>query len=114
MYRLVEMAYHMRYWKESIEAALDEACLTATPAQIETIVKCVEISHDQYGMAFGHDCIPNPVVLENDRLKKALKIEQDKVGCKTCNGRGSITENFGTRSSTSRCDRCNGEGKHSP
>jgi hypothetical protein len=104
----------MNYWKESIEAALDEAGLTATPDQIETITKCVEISHDQYGMAFGHDCIPNPLKLENEQLKRELKVEQSKIACKECHGRGNITENFGTRSSTSRCDRCNGEGKHLP
>lgn len=104
----------MRYWKECIESALDEAGMVATPTQVESITKCVEISHDQYGMAFGYDCIPNPIMLENERLKKELEIERDKIPCKSCKGNGSITENWGTRSSMSRCDRCHGEGKHSP
>ena len=104
----------MNYWKECVESALDEVGLSATDEQINTIVKCIEISHDQYGMAFGHDCIPNPLVEDNKRLIEQLQIERDKKPCKECGGRGNITYNYGTRSSTSRCDRCNGEGKHSP
>lgn len=104
----------MNYWKECVEAALDEAGLPATPAQIESIAKCVAISHDQYGMAFGHDCIPNPLQTENDRLTKALKIEQSMVFCKECKGTGTIYSYGGTYQFVSRCDKCNGTGKHLP
>lgn len=54
----------MDYWKECIEEALDDAGITATKEQIETIVGWVEGAHDNYGMAHGHDCIPNPMISE--------------------------------------------------
>jgi len=103
----------MRYWKECIEASLDEVGIKATDEQIDIIAGNVEVSHEQYGMAFGYDCIPNPLAQENDRLKRALENEKNKVHCKSCNGKGTIYESWGTRSSSSRCDRCNGEGRHS-
>ena len=105
----------MNYWKEAVECALEDAGLPATAEQIDTISKAIQISHDQYGMAYGYDCIPNPIELENKRLKKELEREKLMVMCRECNGRGSITENAWNacgRSSTSRCDKCNGEGKH--
>lgn len=103
----------MNYWQEAVSCALDEAGVTATDDQINQIARSIEISHDCYGMAHGHDCIPNPTVLENEKLKKELNVERSKVGCPECDGRGSITTSWGTtgRSCTSRCDRCNGEGK---
>lgn len=63
---------------------------------------------------FGHDCIPNPLVEENEKLSRAIKLEREKVTCRECNGRGVIVENFCNRSSSSRCDKCNGEGRHWP
>ncbi len=101
----------MKYWQECIECAFDEAGIAATPEQIKMVAGAVETSHECYGMAFGHDCIPNPTELENKELKRKLEIEKSKTVCPECKGRGYITENFCNRSCTSRCDRCAGEGK---
>jgi len=99
------------YWEECISEAFEEAKLKATPEQIDIVASWVEGAHENYGMAHGHDCIPNPLQLENEKLKKELKKEQDKTVCKACNGRGRIISNFGTRSSDSQCDKCRGYGK---
>ena len=99
------------YWKDVVPEILDDAGIVYTPEQLAQVIEGVEGCHENYGMAHGHDALPNPDRLEIDKLKKALRTEQDKVVCKQCWGRGSITENFGVRSSTSQCDRCNGEGK---
>ena len=50
----------MDYWTECISTALDEAGIVATKEQIEIIVGAVEGGHENYGMAHGYDCIPNP------------------------------------------------------
>ena len=104
----------MNYWKEAIEAALDDAGLKATTEQVETMTKAITISHDQYGMAFGHDCIPNPLQTEIKRLTKELETEQRMIFCKECKGTGTIYSYGGTFQSVSQCDKCRGKGKHLP
>lgn len=63
----------MNYWQECISEALDEAGIEASQEQIQTIAKIVSGAHENYGMAFGHDCIPNPVLAEVETLKKKIK-----------------------------------------
>lgn len=101
----------MNYWKECVESAFDEAGLLATQKQIESISECVRLSHENYGLYTGEECIPNPLEIENKRLRRELRIESDKVTCSTCKGRGSITEAGPVHFSVSRCCDCNGEGK---
>lgn len=102
------------YWNECISSALDEVDIVATKEQIESIAGDVEVSHENFGMAHGHDAIPNPLRTENDQLKNDLRTEREKVLCKTCKGRGSITTYRGTFQSTSQCWKCKGEGRHTP
>lgn len=101
----------MKYWEECIKEAFEESEIDATEKQINDVVEWVEGAHENYSMAHGHDCIPDPKNTEIEELKRKLKREQGKQICRECNGRGSITENFVCgRSSTSRCYKCNGEG----
>lgn len=100
-----------RYWIDCIEAAFEEANITATKEQILQVAGDVETSHELYGQAHGYDCIPNPIQLENERLKRELDKEQRKRICKECKGKGYIVVDYGIRSSSSRCSKCNGEGK---
>lgn len=102
----------MDYWKECISEALDECGIEATSEQIAHVADAVRVSHENYGMSYGYDAIPNPLRTEIDRLKKELADEKDLVFCEPCRGKGWITENFGMRSSTSQCDKCRGRGKH--
>lgn len=104
----------MDYWNECTSEAFDEAGITATKEQIDIVADCTEGAHDNYGMAHGHDCIPNPLKAENDDLKRSLRKEQEKVPCKPCKGRGRIIENGPGHSYDSECSRCRGEGRHSP
>ncbi len=71
----------MSYWKDCISEALGDAGVAATNEQIEIITDWVEGAHDNYGMANGHDCIPNPMESEVDKLKgeiKRIKASHDK------------------------------------
>jgi len=103
----------MKYWHKCISEAFSEHGITATEEQIALVAEWVEGAHENYGMAFGHDAIPNPLKLENDDLKKKLATEKEKVFCRECNGSGRIIDNFGPsgRSSNSQCRKCNGIGK---
>lgn len=102
------------YWKDVVSEALDDAGVSATPEQIETLVKHVASGHECYGQAHGHHCIPSPIELEAERLRAELKHERALVHCRECNGRGSITDNFGVRQSVSQCWKCSGRGKVKP
>jgi hypothetical protein len=96
----------MNYWEECIEAALIEAGITATPEQISIIAGNVEVAHENYGLAHGHDCIPNPIREELHAIQHKLDQERSKVLCRVCKGTG--------RSYGSWCDKCGGEGRHLP
>lgn len=101
----------MDYWKECISEAFDDAGIAATEEQIDTVASWVEGAHDNYGMAQGHDCIPNPLVEENKRLSRELVKEREKVICRECNGRGRIIIPGPCHSGNSECWKCHGEGK---
>jgi hypothetical protein len=102
----------MDYWKECIEEALEDSKLNASEDQIQNITNWVESAHDNYSMATGSDCIPDPVNLENEALRKELKAEREKVICRECNGNGRITEQGPVHSYNSECSNCRGEGRH--
>lgn len=60
----------MDYWKECIKEAFEESKINATEEQIDNVTGWVEGAHDNYSMAHGHDCIPNPVNTEKEVLKQ--------------------------------------------
>ncbi len=104
----------MNYWKECMSEACDDAGLEATEEQIATLVSWVEGAHENYGMAHGHDAIPNPLRKENDRLTRDLHAEREKISCGVCGGKGNITTDGPCHSATSQCWKCIGEGRYSP
>lgn len=97
------------YWQEWLECAEDEVGVSLTKKQSLHIAKSIQICRESINQAFYEPKSPYPGEIEN--LKKQPKKEKEKRGCSACRGKGYITENFGTRSSTSPCDECNGEGK---
>lgn len=109
-----EKKFIMKYWEECIREALDEAGIRATDEQIDIIVEWVEGAHENYGMAHGHDAIPNPLRFEVNELKQKLKREQEKVICVECSGSGRIISYGPYHSADSECYRCRGEGRHLP
>jgi hypothetical protein len=105
----------MKYWEEAFCAALEDAGLPLpTDQQIKQAASVLEGAHENYGMAHGYDCIPNPVQTENDRLSKLLKDEREKVHCRECNGHGRIESQGPYHGSNTQCWKCHGEGKHKP
>lgn len=101
----------MNYWLECIHEAFCDAGITATQQQIEEVADTVRGAHENYGMAHGHDCIPNPLRIENERLHRELRQEQAKRVCPECKGRGCIVIDGPVHSSISQCDKCRGDGK---
>jgi hypothetical protein len=67
----------MKYWEECISEAFDEAGIIATEDQINTVVSLVEGAHENYGMAHGHDCIPNPLLSDVKRLEQQIKCNEE-------------------------------------
>ena len=102
------------YWTECICEAFEDAGLTATDEQIATVASWVDGAHEYYGMAHGHECIPNPLLEETARLTRELKVEREKVHCRNCNGRGRIISYGPSHSSDFDCWICHGEGRHAP
>ncbi len=102
------------YWNEAVSVALDEAGVTATNEQIAAIAGSIQVSHENIGMAYPTP--EHPAIREASDLKRELEKERAKVVCPDCKGRGSITTTWGSsgRSSTGRCDTCNGEGYKLP
>lgn len=68
----------MNYWIECISEAFDEAGITATDEQIKNVAECVKGAHENYSLATGEECIPNPLMVTVDELKsKCKKLESD-------------------------------------
>ncbi len=76
------MTNHTDYWTECLAQSLEEHGVPASPDQIANIASDVEVSHDNYGMAFGHDAIPNPVQTELDQTKVARNASSRYIGWK--------------------------------
>ena len=68
----------MKYWKECVSEAFDAVGIVATDEQINTVASCVEGAHDNYSLAMGHECIPNPLLPDIENLKKKIKKQEDQ------------------------------------
>lgn len=108
----------MDYWKDTISEAFEDAGITATDEQIETVAQWAESGHENYSMAMGHDVASANLAAERERERKAgweaAERERNKVHCRECNGRGRIVASDGIRSSDSECSKCRGEGRRDP
>ena len=104
----------MNYWEECISEAFDEIGIAVTKEQIATVAGIVEGSAENYGMAHGHECIPDPQRLEIERLKKDLVNERSKIVCEECKGKGGWMTYFGTFQSRTTCPKCKGAGIYLP
>lgn len=104
----------MDYWRECIDCAFDEAGIDATDDQRELVAGAVEGAHENHGMAFGRDRIPNPLRAEADSSKRKLNWERERVGCGECGGRGRLEYNTGPWAVNTGCHVCHGEGKVHP
>lgn len=94
------------YWVKSVESSFSEHGITATKEQIKQIAGDIELSHNQYDMAYGYDVASQNLQASKDdeiaKLRKELQLEREKQICKDCSGYGYITFH--------RCSKCNGVG----
>lgn len=70
------------YYREAVMCAADEADVALTPDQVTTMAKCLMTSMECESMAFGYECIPNPLNAEIESINRrhAQEIrEKDKV-----------------------------------
>lgn len=104
------MDWRDKYWIDCIAEACQDCGLVATKEQVETVASWAQGAHENYGMATGGDCIPNPLHSEVERLRLELKKEQNKQICSSCMGKGTITTNGPYHSATGSCYSCNGTG----
>jgi len=68
----------MDYWEECVSEACDDCGLIITKEQIECIAGWVEGAHENYGMAHGYECIPNPMESEVKSLKMQIEKLEEK------------------------------------
>ena len=69
----------MDYWEDCIGEAFEDAKIVATQEQIENVASWIENAHDNFGMAHGHDCIPNPLQTEIEELKRNHQKEIEHI-----------------------------------
>ena len=108
------MGAHLDYWKECIGEAADECGLSLTDEQLDCLAGSVQSGHENYGMAFYSPPAGEYLTSENERLRRKLLAESEKVGCQDCNGTGRLSYNAGPWAVNTQCDKCNGDGKHKP
>lgn len=87
----------MDYWEECVSEALEDAGISASKEQIDTITAWVEGAHDNYGMATGRDAIPNPMEDEVRRLSRAHAEEIDDLKSQIDKYRSSVARRRGVR-----------------
>lgn len=102
------------YWKECLSEAFEDAGITATEDQLKTVTEWVEGAHENYGMATGQDCIPNPLEEANRELAQKLERERRKIICPDCRGNGMSVSYGPVHSAVSDCWKCRGDGRIDP
>lgn len=103
------------YWRDAVIAVLEEIGASIPDAEkLDAAAEVLESYRDNYGMAHGHDCIPDPRDMEIKTLRKSLDTERGKITCSECKGTGWLFRGDSVRSSESQCWKCRGEGRHLP
>ena len=98
------------YWGECIKEAFEDAGITATKEQIDTVVSWVEGAYENKSPVTGQECIPNPLKEEIAALKKELSKEKTKGTCRKCDGTGRLIYPGPYHTGETNCYVCRGEG----
>ena len=73
----------MDYWEEAVTTALEEAGVVATAEQSDHITGSMEVSHEQHGMAHGHDVASTNLSAARDAeiatLRKDIGEQRDRA-----------------------------------
>ena len=67
----------MEYWGNCIEESFEDAGISATKEQIDTVTDWVTGAHENFGLATGRECIPNPMFSELEDTKRELARQQE-------------------------------------
>jgi len=105
-----ELDSHEKYWKDCIGEIFDEYDISLPDNKLDSIAKDLAISSEMKSTYMGYDCIPDPLRLENEKLKKDLDRERGRTICDDCKGKGGEMSYMGTFQSFDRCSKCNGTG----
>lgn len=106
----------MDYWEHCLSEALEDAGMTATKEQLDTLASWVEGAHENYGLATGLEVANRNFISDEARELERLQLEINRVNdwtqstepCKVCLATGTSRDSWG-RDIT--CDGCNGEGR---
>lgn len=106
------------YWECIVDEVIPDAGVTLTKEQrdeiLENIIAYASMESEATGRSVWDANLSASRQREIDDAKKALRFEEEKITCGTCNGHGTTTTYGGTFQSTSRCYECNGDGRVHP
>lgn len=104
------MTGRTEYWEECIACTLDEMGIPnrLSREEIKELAQGIEGGYENMNLSYP---VPDsPLIGEVADLKRKLKIEESKVVCWDCRGKGYTVLYGGTLQSTSQCWKCHGEG----
>lgn len=101
----------LEYWIEGLKSSFDEHGVIAIDEQVFSIAKDVILFQDSRNLSFNN--IYTSYKSELDLLRLELSVEKSKVYCDKCSGLGYIISHGPCYSSSTQCDFCNGQGRHS-
>jgi DnaJ-class molecular chaperone len=106
------------YWACIVDEVIPDAGVALTKEQRDEILENIIAYASMEGEATGRNIwdanLSASRQCEIDDAKKALRFEEEKIICRSCDGRGTITTYGGTMQCTSRCYECDGHGKVHP
>ena len=73
-----------------IEESFGDAGITATESQISEVVDCVKGAFENYNLATGLECIPNPINAEVARLRDECRKLQEQIYVERDNFRKNV------------------------
>ena len=117
------MSAQSEYWREAVMLAFEgierfDVIEGLSKEQLDEIGEALATSSEHQSTAFGWDVASAnrsaEIQRNEDNLRNEIRRERAKITCRECRGGGSITIPGPYHSSTSRCWKCNGEGRHAP
>lgn len=84
--------YNFDYWHEALSASLEDKGLliAVTSEQLKDMAKDLMNAYENIGMAFGHDCIPDPKIAEIAGIKKNYEAKIKELEQREYNYRKSV------------------------
>ena len=80
---------YYNYWLEAICTSAEDRGVTLSEEQADGMARDMQANHECYGMAFGHDCIPDPMKTElhnaqirHEKIIKEFEENEAALKCK--------------------------------